>query len=362
MSETEDWVRLSRLELPPRRANMLLDVFGSPTGIFAASRDQLAEVPGLASSTIDRVLSPPSDAEVARDLRWIEKHRVTLLPRSDPGYPARLREISDPPVLLYLRGSLADADQFAVALVGSRRSSHYGSDMAARLAREIAGYGFTVVSGLARGIDAAAHRGALEKGRTLACLGCGLDTIYPPENTPLAVRVAEHGALITENPLGTGPDGWRFPARNRVISGLSLGVVVVEAPPTSGALITAEFALEQGREVMAVPGPADRPSSRGCHRLIKEGAKLVETAEDILVEFGVPVGEQKAEQLALPLDLAPEEKRLLDLLSLQQRHADELVYETGWSPSQISSILMMLEIKGLIKRLPGGSFLRTVYG
>lgn len=362
VSDLEDWVRLSRLELPPRRANALLDLFGSPAEVFRASREQLEEVPGLAPSSIDRILSPPTPAEVAADLRTAEKLQVTLLPRDDPRYPPRLREIYDPPVLLYLRGALEEADRHSVAIVGSRRASSYGSGMAETLGRDIAAYGFTVVSGLARGIDSAAHRGAVAKGRTLACLGCGVDLVYPPENARLAERVLESGALLSENPLGSGPDGWRFPARNRVISGLSLGVVVVEAPQTSGALITAEFAMEQGREVMAVPGPADRPNSRGCHRLIRDGARLVETAEDVLLELGVPAAEKRAEQLALPLDLNPEEKRLLDLLSLQQRHADELGYETGWSPGQISSILMMLEVKGLVKRLPGGSFLRTVYG
>ncbi|HEY3281599.1 MAG TPA: DNA-processing protein DprA [Armatimonadota bacterium] len=358
----EAWVRLSRMELPPRRAKTLLDLFGSPEEVLGASREQLEEVPGLAASTVDRLLSPPTDAEIAKDLARAEKLSVALLPLNHPDYPRRLLELPDPPLMLYVRGSLTEADRFSVALVGSRRASIYGSGMAEKLARDLAGSGFTVVSGLARGIDSAAHRGALQKGRTLACLGCGVDVVYPPENRALADRVMEHGALISENPLGAGPDGWRFPARNRVIAGIALGVVVVEAPKTSGALITAEFAMEQGREVMAVPGPADRPNSHGCHQLIRDGAKLVETAEDILLEFGVPLAERRAEQLPLPLDLTPEEKRVLDLLSLQQRHSDELEYETGWSTAQISALLMMLEVKGLVKRLPGGLFLRCAYG
>ncbi|HIE51573.1 MAG TPA: DNA-protecting protein DprA, partial [Armatimonadetes bacterium] len=254
MEEWEWWLRFNRLNIAPRRQLRLLEHFGSPRAVFQASVAALAQVEGF-----DRSIGPKMEAVRALDVRpdWeqLERLQATLVTYYDENYPPLLRQIADPPPLLYLLGQLCPEDQRAVAIVGSRRSSPYGRLVAENLSKGLVSYGATIVSGLARGIDAAAHQGALRAGgRTIAVLGCGLDVIYPRENRALREEISERGAVLTEFPLGTRPEAWRFPARNRLISGLSRAVVIVEAPLNSGALITADYALEQGREVFAVPG------------------------------------------------------------------------------------------------------------
>lgn len=285
---------------------------------------------------------------------------------ADDGYPVWLRAISSPPDVLYCDGRIEPRDRQAIAIVGSRQATPYGLRMTETLARELSGAGFTIVSGLARGIDAAAHRAALEAGgRTIAVLGCGLDITYPPEHGRLREEVAANGAVVTEFPAGTPPKPSHFPQRNRIISGLSLGVVVVEAAEDSGSLITARFALEQGREVFAVPGSIDAPLSRGPHGLIKQGAKLVETVDDIVEDLlpqlettgilkrrpGLP----KAGELP---NLSPEERLLIDQMSREPLHLDDLTERSGLTPAGVAGILLGLELKAVVRQLPGQRYYR----
>jgi DNA processing protein len=288
---------------------------------------------------------------------------ITVVTIADPEYPSLLREIHNPPAVLYLKGKLQHDATPTVAIVGSRRATHYGKTVADKLALALADAGIIVVSGLARGIDTTAHQGALKAGNTYAVLGSGLDIIYPNENVKLAQAISEQGALISEYPLGTPPDARHFPARNRIISGLSLGTVVIEAQETSGSLITADFALEQNREVFAVPGSIMAPTSRGCHRLLKQGAKLVENVEDILEEIGLhrhSVTPSADLQLTLTdaVGLSDTQKEIIEHLGFEPRHLDELVRETGRSLGVILSQLIQLELSGLIKALPGRYYVR----
>lgn len=362
MSDLEAWVRFARLELPPKRALTLLEFFGGPEAVLQASRSELEDVPGLSSKTVDRILEGVPDEEVEKDLQAMQKCGAYVLSLDSPEYPSLLQKIPDPPPVIFVRGSLREADRFAVAIVGSRGASHYGQTVAEKIAGRMAEFGFAVVSGLARGVDAAAHRGAMKFGRTIAVLGCGVDVPYPPEHRRLLEAVVENGAVVSEAPMRCQPDAWRFPARNRIISGLSLGVVVCQAPLDSGALITADFAVEQGREVFAVPGDVLDPRNRGCHLLLKQGAALVECAEDVLAALGVPVDDTaNVESKGPPPQLSLEESRILELLSLQQRHIDELISETQMPPGVVNAVLITLELRGLVKRLPGGSFIRAAY-
>ena len=285
---------------------------------------------------------------------------------ADERYPAWLRAITDPPAVLYCDGRIEPQDRQAVAIVGARRATPYGLQATETLARELSGAGFTIVSGLARGIDAAAHRAALDAGgRTIAVRGSGLDVTYPPEHARLREEIAGCGAVLTEFPTGTQPKPSHFPQRNRIISGLALGVVVVEAAEDSGSLITARRALEQGREVFAVPGSIDAPLSRGPHGLIKQGAKLVETVDDIVEELlpqletaGVPKrrpGLPKAEDLP---NLSPDERLLLDQMSREPLHLDDLTERSGLTPAGVAGILLGLELKDVVRQLPGQRYYR----
>jgi DNA processing protein len=356
------WLRLCRAALPPRRVVALLEHFGSPEALLTAPARELCAAGEIAPPMAERLLAT-SEAECEPELAAIERLGVTLLTILDPGYPALLKEIADPPPVLFCRGALQPRDGAAVAVVGTRRASQYGRMMAERFGRELAEAGLTVVSGMARGVDTAAHRGALAaRGRTVAVLGAGLDVPYPAENVRLMERVAEEGVLLSEAPMGAQPDAWRFPARNRIISGLSLGVLVVEGGVESGALTTARFAGEQGRDVFALPNMVGNPMGRGPHALIKDGAKLVEEVSDILEELRIPTTESVGgEQLALPeLALAAEEARVLELLSVLPRPIDDLIGESSLTAAQVSAALMMLEVKGLVRKLPGNSYVRRM--
>src|SRR4051794_31256838 len=278
----------------PHTCRALLGRFGTPSGVLDAPASALREVPGVGARLAERITRARRDHDPTAELELCRRSDVRVIPRGDAGYPASLEEIPDPPSPLYCRGTLQDGASLAIALVGSRRCTPYGLRIAERLAAALARVGLTVVSGLARGIDAAAHRGALKAGgRTLAVLANGLSQVYPPEHEELARQVAGAGAVISEMPMTQAPIAGLFPQRNRIISGLSLGVVIVEAAPRSGSLATAQHALEQNRDVFAVPGPVDSLGSRGCHALIRDGARLVETVDDILEELGPLVGDAR---------------------------------------------------------------------
>jgi DNA processing protein len=363
MPDTLDWIRLTKTGASARRLNRLLDRFGSPGALFSASVSDVCAAAACNRSVAEKLLDPAYAAN-DRDLKLMERLNVRLVPRTHAEYPSLLREISDPPPALYVRGTLAPQDARAIGIVGSRRSGDYGMRIAERFACELVEAGFTVVSGLAKGTDTAAHQGALRAGgRTLACLGCGVDVAYPYENRRLAQSISESGALLSEYPMTAPPDAWHFPSRNRVISGLSLGIVVLEAPVGSGALITAECAVDQNREVFAVPGNVDNARNRGAHALIKDGAKLVESVEDILAEL------RPDAQPALPLDveprraparveLTPDEALLHALLDTEPKPVDDLIQEVGKAAGPVAAALLMLEMKGVARRLPGNAYVR----
>jgi DNA processing protein len=358
------WIWLHRLELPAVKAKRLLDEFGSPEAIRdAPARDLKNAGADLHPSSLERLLAAQEKTDVSWEMERLAEMGAVAIPIASPAYPASLRAIYDPPILLFALGELRPDDRFAVGIVGSRRATHYGKSIAGRLAKDLADRGVVVVSGLAYGVDTEAHRGALKAGRTLAVLGSGLDVIYPAQNRELAMEIARSGALLSEAPLGAQPDAWRFPGRNRIISGLSLGIICVEVPAASGALHTATFAMEQGKSVMAVPGDAANGKNTGCHRLLKDGACLVETYEDVLLELGVPVHalpDAPAETLPLPVDLSDDEARLMEALTLQPAQMEDLITQCALTAPAASSALMMLEIKGLAKRLTGNSYVRVL--
>lgn len=347
----------------------LVQVFGSPSAVFHASRDQLLVEGQIRSSLADAICNGPDDEAkraVDEELRLLEGLGISVIALSDPAYPARLKSIHDPPPVLYVSGALSPVDQHAIAIVGSRKATAAGRVFTEQLSRELASLGFTIVSGLARGVDAAAHRGALAaKGRTVAVLGCGLDRTYPPEHQMLRKQVESSGAVITELPLGSYPHGYHFPRRNRIISGMCLGVVVTEAALESGSLITARLAAEQGREVFAVPGFVRADTSRGPNGLIKQGAKLVEGVEDILPEL-LPQLEggflTSLTSLMTPPSARPEpdelEHRVYRCLTWEAVHIDDLIEQSGLPAAEVSALLLGLELKGLLRQLPGHSYVR----
>ena len=333
--------------------------FADPTQAFSAAAKELQQVPGLDEAVINGLVNFSAWNQVETEVRRVRDAGVTLVPFTAAGYPARLRMIADPPPLLYVKGEIRHDDERAVAVVGSRSASDYGRRVAGDLCRGLAALGFTVVSGMARGIDGTAHETALRFGaRTIAVLGSGVDRAYPPEHANLYQRISQSGAVISELPLGTRPMTFNFPARNRLISGLSLGVVVVEATEKSGSLITAALAAEQGREVFAVPGEVGSSRSRGAHRLIRQGAKLVETVNDIVEEIapqlvshrGEPAREQKR---MLPQTASAEVRKIFELLEGRSLQIDEVIEGSGFSPAKTSEILLDLELQGYLRQLPG---------
>ncbi|HEX5019975.1 MAG TPA: DNA-processing protein DprA [Candidatus Binatia bacterium] len=333
--------------------------FNDPTEAFLATTAELEQIEGLHRDVIDGLLKFSGWGEIEEDLRRTREAGVDILPFTSPAYPDRLRVIADPPPLLYLKGQLCAEDDRAVAIVGSRSASEYGRRVARDLARGLACVGFTVVSGLARGIDGAAHASALQAGgRTVAVLGSGVERPYPPEHEELYRRISEHGAVVSELPVGTRPLAFNFPARNRLISGLSLGVVVVEATEKSGSLITAALALEQGREVFAVPGEAGASRSRGAHRLIREGAKLVETVDDIVEEIAPQLlrnaaSSTKVAARVLPPGAGENTRKVLALLQDNSLQVDEVIERSGLPAAQVLEVLLDLELQGFVRQSPG---------
>ncbi|MFN3653663.1 MAG: DNA-processing protein DprA [Armatimonadota bacterium] len=364
MDDLRLWIRLTKTGASARRLNTLLAHFGSPDAIFGTSAASLSTALRCSVSVAEKLLDPLY-AATERDLELMERLNTKLVTRKDPAYPALLAQIPDPPPAIYVRGTLRPSDCKAVGIVGSRRASDYGRRIADKLAMELAQAGYTVVSGLARGIDTSVHQGALRAGgRTLACLGCGVDVVYPPENRRLAQSVSESGALVSEYPMMAPPDAWHFPSRNRIISGLSLGVVVLEAPAGSGALITAECAVDQNREVFAIPGNVDNFRNQGAHALLRDGAALVESVQDILdvlesreTQPRLDLGLEEPAAPAPP-QLTPEESALLALLTEDPRPVDDLILESSMPAGQVNAGLLMLEMKGCARRLPGNAFVR----
>ena len=334
----------------------LLERFGSPEAVFSASRTELTQVKGVSAAIADAIRSHDGRSAAERECLAVRRSGVRVVTLLDRDYPKPLLEIPDPPPFLYLKGNLGTVEP-AVAVVGSRRASSYGILTTTRLAGELARHGVTVVSGMARGVDAAAHRAALETGgNTIGVLGCGIDLVYPTENRALFREMVEKGALVSEFTLGTQPLAENFPRRNRLISGLSRGVLVVEAAEGSGSLITAQMALDQGRDVYAVPGNINFSSSRGTNRLIKQGAKLVEGVTDILEEL--PQRRQMVGGAAESpgFNLSPREAALYSLLADGPLHIDELGVRSELTPGEVSAMLLNLELKGAVIQLPGKHF------
>ncbi|MBZ5694118.1 MAG: DNA-processing protein DprA [Acidobacteriia bacterium] len=372
---SDDYVGWLALALTPglgaRTAGKLLREFGSPDAIFSASLTAL-EGQRLPAAVAQALHSRQALSDAAKELAKVQAVGCRLLTWDEPEYPARLREIYDPPPLLYVKGNIELLNRHTISIVGARRPTPYGNQMAERLAKDLADRGLVVTSGLARGIDASAHKGALASaaGATIGVLGCGIDVIYPKENKKIFEQIEQRGAIISEFPLGSFPAPQNFPIRNRILAGMALGVVVVEGQQYSGSLITARLAMEFGREVFGVPGNATQPSSFGPNLLIKQGAKLATSWEDVVEELPTPVRAElmpvesvsHEERSALVEEsLAPTEKPLYGLLSVDEAcHVDELVERSGLSSSEVLAALFDLELKGVVRQLPGKQFLKVL--
>jgi len=376
-ADLADWIALNMIRgIGPRTANQLLEHFGSPAQVFSASRLELGKA-GLKPETIqelhDSSILDKANAEIER----LEKLGAQVITLEDETYPELLREIHDPPIALYVRGDLQKAcERPALAVVGSRRCSTYGVNVAESLSRDLASHGLTIVSGMARGIDAGAHRGALEgNGLTVAVVGTGLETTYPKEHKKLEEQIIEHGAVVSEFPLGTPPLPQNFPYRNRILSGLCFGVLIIEASEHSGSLITARMAQEQGREVFAVPGNITSQTSFGPNFLIKDGAKLVQIWRDVVEELPRDVKERlfgierptanSAKSNVQPIfeavDLSDGERKVLEILSADvPAHIDQLLISSDMNSSELMNALLGLEMKDRIRQLPGKSFIKRM--
>ncbi len=359
------WVALNLIPgLGKTTFRRLIERFGKPEEVFKAQRAELKDVQGLTDKTIDEIVNFRYEDRLKHEMRLIDDKQVSIITMSDSTYPRQLKYIHDPPPFLYVEGEIREEDALAIAIVGTRNPTWYGKEVASRLGGGLARRGFTINSGMARGIDSLAHKAAMEAGgRTIAVLGNGLNVVYPPENRALKDKIKEQGAVISEFVMDARPDRLNFPIRNRIISGLSLGTVVVEASAKSGALITANLALEQNREVYAVPGSVSSDKSRGTNALIKKGAKLVETVEDIIEELPAEMGRfirERVEEEKTPLpELSPEEDRVFSLLHHEAQHIDILTDKSGLPASKVAGILVSLELEGLIKQFPGKTFIRS---
>ena len=369
MNPTEALIALNLIEgVGPVRVRQLVEHFGEVPAILKASSSQLRQVRGIGEEVAGAIVNWEKSIDLAGELKRIADYGCHVLTSADENYPELLRQIYDPPIVLYVKGELTAKDKNAVAMVGSRQTTHYGIETARKLAYQLAYVGVTVVSGGARGIDTAAHQGAMAaKGRTVCVLGTGINIVFPPENNELFERIAANGAVITQFPFNRPADKQSFPIRNRIVAGMTLGTVVVEANLTSGALITANMAVEAGRQVFAVPGRIDSPRSKGCHELIKRGAKLCEGCEDILSEFEYlfPASNRPAalnEDGTLPgLTLSENEQKAYDAVREgDESSIDEVIRRSGLPSSAASVALLGLEMKRLVKQLPGKMFVRNV--
>jgi len=375
-SDIEKWLKLIRAEnVGPATFAKLLKHFGSVDRVLGASAGRLTEIDGIGPKSAERIAKSRDNFDTASELQSAEKLGVWIINLDDARYPTLLKQIYDPPPVLYVKGTLLKDDNLSIAIVGSRRCSLYGQEQAGRLSHLLSSAGFTICSGMARGIDTTAHQGALTaKGRTIAVTGCGLANVFPPENKKLFSLIAESGACVSELPLNYEPLAENFPPRNRIIAGLALGTIVIEATKNSGALITARMALENNREVMAVPGKVDSPLSKGTHQLIKQGAALIESPEDVIETLGAigrQLGEhvnqatqQAVENIETPLldvdmlKLSDAEKTIYDCVGKEPIHLGQIIAEADLPPAGISAALISLSLKGLVKQLPGNLFLK----
>ncbi len=374
-ADLADWIALNMVRgVGPRTANQLLSRYGSPAGVFAASRLALQKE-GLKPETIQELQDSSILEKANAEIERLEKLNAQIITLEDDQYPDLLREIHDPPIALYVRGDLQKAlDRPALAVVGSRRCSTYGVNVAESLSRDLASHGLTIVSGLARGIDAGAHRGALESGgQTIAVVGTGLENTYPKEHKKLEEQIIANGAVVSEFPLGTPPLPQNFPYRNRILSGLCFGVLIVEASEHSGSLITARLAYEQGREVFAVPGNITSQTSFGPNFLIKDGAKLVQIWRDVVDElpreakeklFGIErpaAAKSNVQPIFEAVDLSDGERKILEILSVDvPAHIDQLLISSEMTSPDLMSALLGLEMKDRIRQLPGKSFIKRM--
>ena len=359
------WLHLHRLTGGGASLRRLLEQFGSVEAIYAAARSDLLPCFDGDQTPVEAILTGPDAAQFEAERIWLDDPSNHLVVFTDPAYPPLLHEVPGPPSLLFVRGDAALLSAPQLAVVGSRNPSHGGCDNARAFSGQLTRAGLVVTSGLALGIDACAHEAALDAGgQTIAVAATGLDRVYPSANRELAHRIATQGALVSEFALGTPPRREHFPRRNRLISGLSLGVLVVEAALRSGSLITARLAAEQGREVFAIPGSIHSPLARGCHALIRQGAKLVETAQDIIEELGALAGFLAAAPRAaagpvLGVTLDPAQQEFLELIGHDPVELDTLIVRSGLTPGRVSSMLLLMELRGLIEARPGGRYQRT---
>src|SRR6266478_2172662 len=364
MNATEACVALNMLPtVGPVRLRKLLQVFGTPERVLTAKRGELRTVEGIGGEVADQIAAWESTVDLSAELNRIRDFGATVITQESPSYPKSLREIHAPPIVLYVWGELQERDNHAIGIIGARRTTHYGTEAAKKLSYQLAYAGLTVISGLARGIDTAAHQGALAaKGRTIAVIGAGLAKLYPPENAALAEKIRSgNGAIVSEFSMEIDPDRQTFPMRNRIISGWSHGILVVEAGLNSGALITAAQALEQGRSVYAVPGHINAPSAMGSNRLIQQGAKLVMDASDILDDLQILLPETKPSPEAASRPLPPlsdEERRVYDAIDATETSIDDITTKSELPSAAVSSTLLQLELKHLVKQLPGKYFVK----
>ncbi len=376
-ADIEKWLKLIRADgVGPVTFAKLLKHFSTIDRALGASVSELAKVDGIGYKTAEQIARTRDKFDTKKEIKLAEKLGVWIINITDRQYPAALKQIYDPPPILYVKGTLKRADNLAIAIVGARRCSIYGREQASRFGNILASAGFTIISGLARGIDSAAHRGVLNaKGRTIAVQGCGLATIFPPENEKLYELIANSGACISELPFEFEPQSENFPPRNRIIAGLSMAVIVVEASARSGALITAKSSLDYNREVMAVPGKIDSPLSVGTHRLIKEGAKLVDCIEDVTEALGY-IGQGIKEHVSSSakevrknvetplfdvgqLNLSENEKIVYNCLDNEPIHIEDIIVKTELGAGAINASLISLRLKGLLKQLPGNLFVKN---
>src|SRR5436189_4611980 len=364
MTPTEACIALNMLPtMGPVRLRKLLEVFETPERVLAARRDALRAVEGIGPDVADQIVNWETIVDLPAELERIRQFGAKVITAESPLYPRQLREIHAPPLVLYVWGELSERDQHAIAVIGSRRTTHYGMESAKKLSYQLAYAGLTVISGLARGIDTAAHQGALAaKGRTIAVIGSGVSKLYPPENRALAEKICNgNGAVVSEFSMEIEPDRQTFPMRNRIISGWSHGILVVEAGVNSGALITASQALEQGRAVYAVPGHINAPSAIGSKRLIQQGAKLVMDGKDIAEDAHILLADTKPSPQAAARPLPPlsdEERRVYDAIEATETPIDEIATKSNLPSSTVSSTLLGLELKRLVKQLPGKYFVK----
>ena len=365
-TSTVDWLSISMFSGVGRATvNRLVEMLGSPAHVLSAKPNKLMEIEGIGRKLADK-LTNPSRIQAARlrakeVLEGASGNNCKILCPDNKIFPSGLKNIHDAPVVLYCKGQMECLEKPAIAIVGSRAATTYGKRISFELGRELARNGICVVSGMAMGIDGEAHAGALAGGGvTIGVLGCGVDVVYPHQHTALFKKVCERGMLVSEYPPGTSPDGFRFPERNRIISGISLGTVVVEASLKSGSLITARMALDQGREVFAVPGRIDSPKSQGAHRLLQQGAKLVTSVDDILEELDMAgvfdSNPTTVSSGSMNLELKENEKHLLSFLDVYPVTIDELVRESGYDATTVFQVLLRLELKGVVRQLPGQQY------